>query len=162
MYLIIRKEKRYKSITGIMVAILLSVPIALITAALIGMYIDPRSYDVRYVIGSSIIVFLTSFVIFVMKDRIISFDIREMSDNLMRVHKGCVDDMYTVVIDGLPEGYEYYDGYKGYRCFYLSKIVPFIGGKTYNLCDKDEYVGNYSGRLSYEEYRYLARKGEGL
>lgn len=61
MYLIIRKEKRYKSITGIMVAMLLSVPITLITAALIGTYIDSRSYDVRYVIGSSIIVFLNVF-----------------------------------------------------------------------------------------------------
>lgn len=50
MYLIIRKEKRYKSMTGIIVAMLLSLPITLITAALIGMYIDSRSYDVRYVI----------------------------------------------------------------------------------------------------------------
>lgn len=103
MYLIIRKEKRYKSITGIIVAMLLSVPIALIAAALIGTYIDPHSYDARYVIGSSIIVFLMSFVIFVTKDRTISFDIREMPDNLMRVHKECLDDMYTVAIDDLPE-----------------------------------------------------------
>lgn len=162
MYLIIRKEKRYKSVGGIIVAMLLSLPITLIVAALIGKYIDSRSYDVRYIIGSSIIVFLTSFAIFVMKDRTISFDIREMPDNLMRVHKECVDDMYTVAIDGLPEGYEYYDGYKGYRCFYLSKIVTWMRGKSYSLWDKNEYVGNYSGSLSYEEYRYLARKGEGL
>lgn len=162
MYLIIRKEKRYKSVEGIIVAMLLSVPITLIIAALIGKYIDSRSYDVKYVIGSSIIVFLTSFVIFVMKDRTISFDICKMPDNLMRVYKECLDDMYTVAIDGLPEGYEYYDGYKGYRCFYLSKIVTWMGGKSYSLWDKDEYVGNYSGRLTYEEYRYLARKGEGL
>lgn len=38
----------------------------------------------------------------------------------------------------------------------------YLGGVSYSIWDKHKYVGNYSGYLSYEQYRYLARKGEGL
>ena len=33
---------------------------------------------------------------------------------------------------------------------------------SYTLWDKYDYVGNYDEKIPYEEYRYLARKGEGL
>ena len=165
MNLIIRKEKRYKSITGIIEAI---VPSLLLTLFLeivpIGAYINPPSYDVRYLIASFIIAFLPIFVFFLRIDRVIGYNICSLPNEFIEVRKCHVEGMYEITIKGVPEGYGYYDNYDSnkYRYFYLSNITTFLGGTTYNIWDKHKYVGNYRGNLSYEQYRYLARKGEGL
>lgn len=162
---IIRKEKRYKSVNGIKDAMVYSLLITLfLEIAPIGAYINPPSYDVRYLIGSFITVFLILFIFFLRDDRVIYCNICSLPDNFIEVSKCSVEDMYEITIKGIPEGYEYYDGYNSnkYRYFYLSRITMFLGGVSYSIWDKHKYVGNYSGHLSYGQYRYLARKGEGL
>lgn len=109
---IIRKEKRYKSVKGIKDSMVYSLLITLfLEIAPIGAYINPPSYDVRYLIGSFIIVFLLIFVFFLKDDRVIHYNICSLPDDFIEVSKCCVENMYEITIKGIPEGYEYYDGY---------------------------------------------------
>ena len=85
-------------------------------------------------------------------------NISDLPDDLFFVKKEPVSG-YLVCIERLPEGYKYYDDNdpNESRYFNMNNILG-----SYTLWDKYDYVGNYDEKIPYEEYRYLARKGEGL
>lgn len=157
--LFVKTIKRSESKSAIVVSLIFSSLItSLLGILLILAYMEKPFCNIIFLILIIISIFVLSLIGSLDREYVVGYNMCNLPEDLVDVKK-YAENGYHVTIKRAPAGYKYCDGYdiNEVRHFYLTRLR-----NSYELWDMYKYKGDISKSLSYEEYKYLAKKGEGL
>ena len=157
--LFVKMKKKRESKSIVLAALIFSLVItSLLGLILVSWYMKEHFCNIICLILLIISIFMVSLTAALEGECEVGYNMCNLPEDLIEVEK-YAENSYCVTIKRAPEGYKYCDGYdpNEVRHFYLSRLR-----NSYELWDMYKYKGDVSKSLSYEEYKYLASKGEEL
>lgn len=157
--LFVKMKKKRESKSIVLASVIFSLLIAsLLGIILVSWYMKEHFCNIIFLILLIISIFIVSLKVALEGDYAVGYNMCNLPEDLIDVEK-YAENSYCLTIKRAPAGYIYCDGYDSneVRHFYLARLRS-----SYEIWDMYKYKGDISKSLSYEEYKYLAMKGEEL
>lgn len=155
--LFVKMKKKRESKSIVLAALIFSLLItSLLGLILVSWYMKEHFCNIICLILLIISIFIVSLTAALEGECEVGYNMCNLPGDLIEVEK-YAENSYCVTIKRAPAGYKYCDGYDSneVRHFYLARLTH-----SYEMWDMYKYKGDISKSLSYEEYKYLAQKGE--